>query len=126
MLCSWPLQPAGARMLASSPYNHPSEEEGEGARGRGDSPLDALLRTLGEGLGFAAGKVGEALCHLGNYLRGLGEELRTALAGMGPAEGSSPGRRPDERALKSALAKIALGVVVVLLIRRMPIRRRLA
>ena len=34
-------------MLASSPYNHPSEEEG--ARGRGDSPVDELLRTLGEG-----------------------------------------------------------------------------
>lgn len=84
----------------------------------GGNPLLGLLAGIQRGVAAAAVNVGMAFCHLGNYIRGLGESLRIALAGMDPAASGGPDGAPRPRAIELAILKVACVVAVMVITRR--------
>ena len=78
----------------------------------------------------------QAFCHLGGFLRGIGEHLRLALVGMeaggvdgGALEGDGCGdgglayARPPALRLEAVVMKVAVAVAVVVLTRRLCVGR---
>ncbi|KAL4439022.1 hypothetical protein ABPG77_006959 [Micractinium sp. CCAP 211/92] len=114
--------PAPARVLLLEEVTSANERElgtPAGPAGPGSNPLVDLLHGIGRGTAAVAAHIGEAFCHLGNFLRGLGENLRTALSSMedGPAAAAGPdGLRT--RSVERAVFKVALVVAVFVITRR--------
>ncbi|PSC74328.1 Arginine deiminase [Micractinium conductrix] len=88
-------------------------DEGRPAGAGGPNPLVNLLQGIQRGVAAAAVHIGEAVCHLGNMIRGLGEKLGEALAGISAAEGGEPRGSPQR-----AILKVACIVAVLVVTRR--------
>ncbi|KAL4452652.1 hypothetical protein ABPG75_008314 [Micractinium tetrahymenae] len=118
--------PAPARMLLLEEVTSANEQELCGALAglsgevSGNILVD-LLHGISRGTAAVAVHIGEAFCHLGNFLRGLGENLRTALSGVDGSPAAAAGAgvdNPRARSVERAVFKVALVVAVFVITRR--------
>lgn len=112
----------GWSATSSTSFDLSDQWDKDGGEVGAPTPLVTLLHGIQRGVGRLALRVGEAFAHLGNFLRRLGDNLKTSLDGMHHVETAAENAREAAegaaRNWEKAVVKVACAVAVVIIAKR--------